>query len=160
MINPTNEKVRDAIVSLGYDLNSMKGVKGTFYTTDRLRDLKAAVAEILILRHLSDDLRKTAWRGDQLRNLKPLAGYCYVVAEAGREILGHDWKPSQVRVDGVSHWFLKHESTGAIFDPTQGQFDRPVPYDKARNCGFLTKTPCKRTMVLLERIRKTRCVSK
>lgn len=45
--NPTNETVRDLIVSLGYDLNPMKSVPGEFYTTDRMNDLKTLIREIL-----------------------------------------------------------------------------------------------------------------
>jgi hypothetical protein len=45
--NPTNERVRDRIIDMGYDLNPMKGVKGEFYTTDRFGDLASLAKEII-----------------------------------------------------------------------------------------------------------------
>lgn len=45
--NPTNENVRDKILELGYDLNSMKGVAGNYYTNNRLEDLKKLSLEII-----------------------------------------------------------------------------------------------------------------
>jgi hypothetical protein len=42
-----NEKVRDFILELGYDLNPMKGIDGDFYTINRLKDLHELCREII-----------------------------------------------------------------------------------------------------------------
>jgi len=45
--NPTNEKIKQAILDLGYDLNPMKGIAGEFYTEHRYEDLIALAKELL-----------------------------------------------------------------------------------------------------------------
>jgi len=57
---------------------------------------------------------------------------------------------------GISQWSLNNEAknetiSGVVIDPTAGQFSTPVPYDRARGRGFLTKTPSKRAQILIER---------
>jgi len=100
---------------------------------------------------ISDDLRRKPWRG----NSNPVAGHCYVVAEAYRELAdgmgSQHWKPMFVRHEGAPHWFLKHKKTGEILDLTEAQFDSPVPYDKARGKGFLTRQPSRRARVMMSR---------
>jgi len=46
--NPTNEKVRDTITDMGYNLNPMKGVRGTYYTKNRYKDLTDLAKELLV----------------------------------------------------------------------------------------------------------------
>ena len=45
--NPTNKKVKDKITELGYDINPMKGIRGKYYTKNRILDLKALAVEII-----------------------------------------------------------------------------------------------------------------
>ena len=103
--------------------------------------------------HLTDDLRKPEFKGHAC----PTAGHCYVASEATYHMLGGKaagYKPMQINHEGTNHWFLKHES-GKIIDPTADQFKTPVPYDKARGRGFLTKEPSKRAKTLMERTQKS-----
>ena len=44
---PTNESVRDMIIEMGYDINPMKGVLGSYYTDNRYRDLVLLAKETL-----------------------------------------------------------------------------------------------------------------
>jgi len=98
---------------------------------------------------LTDDLRKPEFRG----NPNPVAGHCYIVAEALYHWLhGFMVKPMFIRHDGQSHWFLWDVMTNSPIDPTASQFKTPVPYEKARGKGFLTKFPSKRAQYLMERM--------
>jgi len=54
-----------------------------------------------------------------------------------------------LRHEGDSHWFLKHDS-GTILDPTVAQFETVPPYDRAVGRGFLTKQPSKRAQQLMK----------
>ena len=106
----------------------------------------------LIQESLSDDLLKKEYRKSQ-KNF--LWGHCYIATEALYYLLGEDnvnYTPSTIKVDGITHWFLKNKNTGEIIDPTKDQFDYPLNYDKSVNRFFLTTTPSKRTLILLNRI--------
>ena len=63
------------------------------------------------------------------------------------------WKPMFIRHEGEPHWFLMNEYAGEILDPTAAQFRTPVPYEKAKGKGFLTRTPSKRAQIVIERAR-------
>ena len=52
MDDPSSEKVGKYIETLGFDANPMTGIKGEFYTTNRVEDLKSLVQEILDERRL------------------------------------------------------------------------------------------------------------
>ncbi len=103
----------------------------------------------LIRKNLSDDLLKPGYeRG----------AHCYVASEALYHILGGKsagLKPMNIKHEGVQHWFLL-SITGVVIDPTADQFSAPVPYDRARGRGFLTKKPSKRAQVLIERCKHER----
>lgn len=104
----------------------------------------------LVQEHLTDDLRKAPWKG----NINKFAGHCYVASEALQFLLGKEnYKPMTVKHEGVTHWFLQNRITKEILDPTVEQFETVPDYTKAVGRGFLTKKPCKRTQILLERIR-------
>lgn len=114
----------------------------------------------LILDNLSDDLLSKEYKRLRERNpnLPASTGHCYVASEAAYYMLGgkeEGWTPQFIRHLGCSHWFLKHES-GFILDLTYNQFKSPIDYSKARGTGFLTKTPSKRTVKLLNRIRDSK----
>ena len=107
---------------------------------------------VAVQKSLTDELRKSKYRG--LPN--PLAGHCYVAAEALYHLLGgkaRGWKPMFIHHEGEPHWFLRHEA-GAIVDPTGAQFLMPVPYHRAKGKGFLTKRPSQRARIVMQRARK------
>lgn len=84
-----------------------------------------------------------------------MKGPCYPASEALYHLLGgKDAGLTPMRIDheGVSHWYLRWEPlTGGTFyiDPTSTQFDTPVPYEKGRGTGFMTKEPSKRARELM-----------
>jgi hypothetical protein len=47
MIDPSHEKVFQALTDMGYNVYNTRGISGEFYTTDRLRDLLEAAKEVL-----------------------------------------------------------------------------------------------------------------
>lgn len=80
-------------------------------------------------------------------------GNCYVASEAIYHLTGGAsgvWRPQVVRVGRETHWFLRHRLTGEILDVTATQFaGTPIPYHRARGCGFLTKKPSRRARALM-----------
>ena len=100
---------------------------------------------------LTDDLRKKAYQG----NPCAVAGHCYVASEALYHLKGgpkSGLHPMNVQHEGTQHWFLKSDA-GEIVDPTAAQFKTPVPYDKARGRGFLTKKPSARAAEVIRRVK-------
>lgn len=84
-------------------------------------------------------------------------GNCYVTCEALYHLLGGKkagLTPMTVRHEGAVHWFLMigdyKRGWGEVLDPTAKQFKTPVPYEKARGRGFLTKRPSKRARRLMK----------
>ena len=58
----------------------------------------------------------------------------------------------RMRVNGESHWFLKHVS-GIIVDATAQQFGgRRLLYSRATGSGFLTKNPSRRARKLMKEL--------
>lgn len=45
--NPTHEKVFEKLTNMGYRVYNTRGIKGEFYTTNRLEDLLQAAKEVL-----------------------------------------------------------------------------------------------------------------
>ena len=79
--------------------------------------------------------------------------HCYVASEVLYHRLGGKeagLKPMHMRVDGVSHWFLKWGDV--ILDPTVDQFNTVPDYESARGRGFLTKKPSKRAQAVLDEL--------
>lgn len=81
-------------------------------------------------------------------------GHCYVASEAYYHIVGREdgFQPYQMKVDGVSHWWLQRFDE--VIDITSDQFDHRVNYwhESARCRGFLTKEPSKRAQILIDRV--------
>ena len=79
-------------------------------------------------------------------------GNCYATSEALYHLLGGKaagWTPMTMKMNGGSHWFLRHAS-GIILDATAAQFrGQHVPYETARGKGFLTKNPSRRARLLM-----------
>lgn len=48
MENPTNEKVLQVMIDMGYKIANTKGIEGSFYREDRLPDLLEAAREVLL----------------------------------------------------------------------------------------------------------------
>jgi hypothetical protein len=48
IVNPTHEKVFQALIDLGYKVYNTRGIQGEFYTEDRKKDLLIAAKEILL----------------------------------------------------------------------------------------------------------------
>lgn len=85
-----------------------------------------------------------------------MAGHCYVASEALYHLLGGKdagLTPMVLKTSHGTHWFLR-TSTGQIIDPTSDQFLKKPSYELGRPCGFLTKQPCKRTQIVLNRIKE------
>ncbi|MFW6273098.1 MAG: hypothetical protein ACOC2U_04905 [bacterium] len=101
---------------------------------------------------LSDDLLHDKYKKN--RN-NYLSGHCYIMTEALYYILDDDdrknYVPSTLKINNITHWFLKNRTTGDIIDPTKNQFNFDLDYNKSRNRFFLTKKPSKRTLILLNR---------
>ena len=95
-------------------------------------------------------------------NPHPLAGYCYVAAEACYHLLGgkragylpvrcHFWQGA----DRVTHWWLEHQD-GTRIDPTAEQFGPESPslasiYSFGIGGGFLTRKPSRRAALVIKR---------
>lgn len=47
MIEPTHEKVFEALTGMGYKVYNTRGIPGEFYTNNRLEDLLEAAKEVL-----------------------------------------------------------------------------------------------------------------
>jgi len=102
--------------------------------------------------NLSPDLLKPQFKGSE----NPIAGHCYVASETLFHLLGGKEKgyvACTLKHEGVSHWWILGPSK-EIYDITANQFKIPVPYEKGRKCGFLTKNPSKRAKILINRIEK------
>ena len=113
------------------------------------RDLSDLVD--MVVSQLTDDLRRPPYKGSS----NPLTGHCYVASEALYHLLGsRDWVPCNIQHEGGPHWYLKNKVTGEVLDATAGQFETPVPYEKGRGKGFLTKEPSKRAKELLSRLNR------
>lgn len=82
----------------------------------------------------------------------PSAGHCYAASEALFHALGGKaagFIPMNVKVEGVSHWFLK-SSEGCVIDPTWDQFPQSAPYAEATGRGFLTRAPSVRARQMMD----------
>jgi hypothetical protein len=84
-------------------------------------------------------------------------GHCYVAAEALWHALGGfdgPWRPVTGRDEEGTHWWLVHQKTGEIADPTSDQYTslgEEPPYHTGRRVGFLTRNPSKRAAQILTR---------
>ena len=104
----------------------------------------------LILSVLTDDLRRKPWKGLH----DPVAGHCYVASEAEYYLEAKDlgFVPYQMKWEGSSHWFLMNDE-GVALDLTATQFSDLPDYLSAKRRAFLTKTPSKRALIVIDRVR-------
>jgi hypothetical protein len=88
--------------------------------------------------------------------MRKLRGNCYVTSEALYHLLGGKkagWTPQRMHYMGDTHWFLLHEETQTVLDPTANQFQYPPNHNDYMNAvgsGFLTKNPSKRAKALMQ----------
>lgn len=106
-----------------------------------------------IQKALSPDLLSKKYQAEQFNH--PYAGHCYIATEAYFHACKNYHENLKAYVinlgDGLTHWFLRDGKK--IIDVTAAQFEgEPIPYDKAKCIGFLTKSPSKRCQILLTRI--------
>lgn len=104
----------------------------------------------VVKNQLDDGLRSAPWKG----SLNPLAGHCYIASETIYHLMGGKESgitPQYIKVNGISHWYLKYGEE--IIDPTAGQFNFDIDYNEGRGKGFLTSMPSKRSRILIKRVR-------
>jgi hypothetical protein len=103
---------------------------------------------------LSNDLLKPEYISQNKKNR--FWGHCYVSTETLYHLLDDEmqkkFKPAILKIGEITHWFLKNSETGEIIDVTKDQFDHKLSYENAKFCSFLTKTPSKRSLILINRI--------
>lgn len=117
----------------------------------RLRTLPQPILRVAtrIIHSLDDGLRVAPWKG----SLNPLAGHCYVASEAAQYLLGRVWKLCRLNHKGIIHWYLWHRDDGILLDLTSAQFKDVPDYRTGSVAGFLPQTPCRRTRMLLQRLK-------
>lgn len=108
----------------------------------------------LIVDSLSDDLLSDEYR--KLLNRNKYTGHCYVATEVMYYLMDEkiksEYVPSTLKVNNITHWFLKNKINGHIIDITKKQFNFNLDYTKSINKGFLTKFPSKRALILINKI--------
>jgi hypothetical protein len=108
----------------------------------------------LIVDSLSDNLLESKYK--TIKNKNIFTGHCYIATEVLYYLINDDEKinyiPARIKINNDNHWVLVNKITNEIYDVTKNQFSFPIDYSKIRKCWFLTKTPSKRTLILLNRI--------
>lgn len=103
---------------------------------------------------LTPDLLRPRYRGAT----HPLAGHCYVAAEALYYLLPKDlgFRPRVARdAEGGTHWWLANHQ-GDRLDPTAAQYTDAglePPYGAGINVGFLTRSPSRRAHIVMGRVK-------
>lgn len=149
-LSPEESKIVSAVRTVGSFVEGAGKRFGEFVIRADEDDEEDLVERVK--RALTPDLRKGRWK-TLADDCDPMTGHCYVASEALRTLLGPEWRPMFIEHEGSPHWFLKHED-GRILDVTSSQFSTPVPYDKAKGKGFLTREPSARARTVLERVRR------
>ena len=102
-----------------------------------------------IVDNLSDDLLKKEYR--TILDKNKFTGHCYVASETYYYLSNEKLKVYHINHENSTHWFLKDYKDN-IIDITKGQFKTDVPYHKAKRGFFLTKTPSKRSLKLIDKV--------
>src|ERR1700675_3748337 len=109
---------------------------------------------------MSPNLRYPAWKTVRPISDDPFTGLCYTASEALYHLWGKDngFVPYSIEVHVcvpgrgealVSHWYLSNGRV--VIDATASQFPDPVDYRYGERCGFMTRTPSKRTREVMRR---------
>ena len=102
-----------------------------------------------IVLNLSDDLLKEEYR--TILDKNKFTGHCYVASETYYHLSSDNLKVYHIKHENSTHWFLKNNNN-QIIDITKDQFKTPVPYQNAKRGFFLTKTPSKRSLKLIDKV--------
>jgi hypothetical protein len=102
-----------------------------------------------IVKNLSDDLLKKEYR--TILNKNKFTGHCYVASETYYHLSEEKLNVYYIKHENSTHWFLKDDKNN-IIDITKEQFKTPVPYNQAKRGFFLTKTPSKRSLKLIQKV--------
>lgn len=101
-----------------------------------------------IVKNLSDDLLKNEYLNLEGRN--KYTGHCYIASETYYYLSNENLSVYHIKHEGSTHWFLRNDKN-EIIDLTAAQFKSSVPYHEAKRGFFLTKTPSKRSQILIQR---------
>lgn len=110
---------------------------------------------------VTDDLLKPKYRDSKI----PLYGSCYIVSEAFYHLVGKPLGVVPFRArdrKGNMHYWLqsvrpKNAFPGIKLDLTAIQYtSRGIKFDysKGKRCAFQFPSPCKRTQILIKRVKK------
>jgi len=102
-----------------------------------------------IVCNLTDDLLKKEYKN--ITNKNKFTGHCYIASETYYHLSNINLKVYNIKHENSTHWFLKDDNNN-IIDITKDQFKKPVPYQKAKRGFFLTKTPSKRSLKLIDKV--------
>ena len=111
---------------------------------------------IAILGVLTPELLKKEYTYDKEN---PTKGFCYIASESAYHLFAKElgFKPKRARdKNNIVHWWLENE-TGEIIDITKSQYvsvGETPPYENGKFGGFLSKTPCRRTQIIINKIIK------
>lgn len=105
---------------------------------------------------LTPDLLKPYWRSINHKSGVHTTGHCYAASEALFYLLGgtvnSKYKPRRIKMPEGNHWYLQHEITNEILDPTSTQFPFVIDYEKGKGCGFMKQS--KRSKTIIERVKE------
>lgn len=82
-------------------------------------------------------------------------GHCYVATETIYHLWGKKagYVPYVLKHANGTHWWLVHEESGDIVDPTKPQLDgERFPYNEGHRASFLTSKPSRRARELMRRM--------
>jgi hypothetical protein len=121
---------------------------------------EAAVARA-VQRALSLGDLTPAYRAARGAGCDAMTGHCFAATNAFWHLMGGNegpYRPKQVRVAGVSHWFLIDTRSDTVVDLTASQFGKTrVPYEEGRRVGMRARPggdsePTERAKRIIERV--------
>ena len=125
-----------------------------------IEKLRVMVGEVL-----TPDLLRPDWRAKAATEHHTY-GHCYVAAEALFHLIGgweSEFVPRYVKYFDESdnmvctHWWLYSSRRNMIYDPTKEQYlhaNLDPPYHNKKTSFFLTKTPSKRAVIVMDRVKE------
>lgn len=84
-------------------------------------------------------------------------GHCYIAVEAVYHLWAKEagYVPYVLKHDRGTHWWLVHQQSGKVIDPTEPQLGgEGFPYDEGRRATFLTRKPSRRAQELIRRMQR------